>query len=192
MAVEEQKGAVEGTQVFVIKLGDQQVTVPSASAIKAAADVVTAVQSSATLQVVKTNTAMVAKEVEVGVRGFPLAAVNKTDVVGEDYDPYDSEGEHAECFLVNGKVIYDGFCSTYREWHISWRGAMAGLRAKTFEELPKAPTLWQDEGQYYEVMGAVFYDVKKLLQGGALVGILAYFPQISGFALPILKAFIGA
>lgn len=102
---------------------------------------------------------------EVGVRGFPTAAQKPTDVIGVDFDPYDTPSEHAECFLIHGKVIYDGFCSTYREWHICVRGFLDGLRCKTLDDLPKAPILWQDEGQYYETMAAIAYDLKRGSQG---------------------------
>lgn len=194
MDVVEQKGEVAGTQVFVIKLGDQQIAVPSPTALKTVAEQIAAIKAPATTQVVKTVTTVAAANptVERGIRGFPMAAMSKDDVLGEDYDPYDIPCEHAESFVVNGKVVYDGLWSTSREWHISVRGFYAGLKAKTFEDLPKCPTLWQDEGQYFEACAAVAYDGKRLLTGGALLGLLVYFPQLNEIVGPILKAFVGA
>jgi len=76
-------------------------------------------------------------------------------VNGVDYDTYDTPGERAEGMFV-GKLIgkftgeTDGFCSTYREWHIMWRGIYDGFRAPTLGAVPKCPPLWEDEAQYYE------------------------------------------
>jgi len=128
----------------------------------------------------------------VGLRGFPLAATKREDKEGENFDQYDTADEHAENFVVpdwfpvkawRGKVIYDGFCSTYREWHITWRGFFAGLRCGTFEDLPKCPVLWQDEAQYYEAAAAVAYDLKRGSQSAILTGVglvLTYFGVIKG------------
>jgi len=114
-----------------------------------------------------------------GIRGFPLSASKNTDVEGVDFDQYDTEAEHAENFVLpdwfpiaslRGRVLYDGFCSTSREWHITVRGFMAGLRISTWDNLPKCPVLWQDEAQYYEAAAAVAYDLKRGSQG-AIIGI---------------------
>ena len=95
-------------------------------------------------------------------------APNAVVVVGEagyDFDPYDSPGEKVEGFFV-GQIVNrfvsdpDGFCSTYREWHIMWQGAYAGFRAKTLGDVPKVPPLWQDEGQYYEGAAMLFNIIK--------------------------------
>jgi len=96
---------------------------------------------------------------------------------GYDYDPYDTPGEHAEIFQFRGKVYWDGAFSTYREIHISIRGFYAGLRCGTFEDLPVAPPLWQDEGQYYEGVAAIAYDLKRGSAGfigSVVVLLLAY------------------
>ena len=88
-----------------------------------------------------------------------------TGIAGYDFDPYDSPGEKAEGMFV-GTIIgkftgeADGFCSTYREWHIFWQGAYAGFRAKTLGDVPTVPPLWQDEGQYYEGAAMLFNVVK--------------------------------
>ena len=74
---------------------------------------------------------------------------------GVDYDPYDSPGERAEGMFI-GQLVNrfisdpDGFCSTYREWHIMIRGMYAGFRAPTLGAVPPCPPLWQDEAQYFE------------------------------------------
>lgn len=96
---------------------------------------------------------------------------------GYEYDPYDSPGERAEGFFVGilfGKLLGwlgrllgiatlddpNGFMSTCREWHISWRGAYDGFRSKTFGDVPKCPPLWQDEAQYYEGFAMAFNVLK--------------------------------
>ncbi len=131
--------------------------------------------------------------VTFGIRGFPLAAIKNTDIEGVDFDQYDTEAEHAENFVIpdwfpiaslRGKVLYDGFCSTYREWHITVRGFMAGLRISTWDNLPKCPVLWQDEGQYYEAAAAVAYDLKRGSQG-AIIGMISLI-----FTLAVAKGWI--
>ena len=107
-----------------------------------------------------------------GIRGFPLSATKPTDVEGVDFDPYDTPEEHAEIFVVRGRVLWDGNLSTYREIHLAIRGIIAGLRCGTYEDLPKCPVLWSDEGQYYEGYGAIFYDLKRGSQGGIIGGII--------------------
>lgn len=80
---------------------------------------------------------------------------------GYETDPYNTPEEHAELIQFRGRVLYDGLFSTWREIHISIRGFYAGLRTGTFENLPECPPLWQDEGQYYESMAAIAYDLKR-------------------------------
>jgi hypothetical protein len=86
-------------------------------------------------------------------------------------DPYDTPEEHAEILTFRGKVLYDGPFSTYREIHIAIRGFYAGLRTGTFEDLPKVPVEWSDEGQYYEGMAAIAYDVKRGQQSAIVAAI---------------------
>jgi hypothetical protein len=74
---------------------------------------------------------------------------------GYDYDPYDTPGERAEGMFIGnllGKFTgeTDGFCSTYREWHIFVRGMYAGFRGPTMGAVPECPPLWRDEAQYFE------------------------------------------
>jgi hypothetical protein len=102
---------------------------------------------------------------------------------GYDYDPYDTPGEKAEGFFV-GKLVNrfvsdpDGFCSTYREWHILWRGAYAGFRGATLGDVPKCPPLWQDEAQYFESAAMVANVVKcqwpAVVVGLGSIGVGAY------------------
>jgi len=96
---------------------------------------------------------------------------------GYEYDPYDNPAEHAEILTFRGRVIYDGLFSTWREIHIGIRGAYAGLKTGTFEDLPECPPLWEDEGQYYEGISAIAYDLKRGSQSAIITGaalILAY------------------
>lgn len=109
---------------------------------------------------------------------------------GHNYDPYDSPGERAEGFFVGilfgkllgwlGKLLGiatlddpSGFMSTYREWHISWRGAYDGFRSKTFGDVPECPPLWQDEAQYYEGF-AMFFNVVKCQWPTVAAAIIGY------------------
>jgi hypothetical protein len=98
----------------------------------------------------------------------------------DEKDPYDSPEERAEIFVWNGKVYWDGLFSTYREIHISIRGFYAGLKCGAFEDLPKCPVMWSDEGQYYEGFAAIAYECKRYGLG-ALAGGL-----ILKFVLPII------
>lgn len=115
---------------------------------------------------------------------------------GYDFDPYDSPGERAEGFFVGklfgsalskiGQVIGiptlndpNGFLSTYREWHISLRGAYDGFRSKTFGDVPECPPLWQDEAQYYEGF-AMAFNVLKCQWPTVTVALSAIIAKIAG------------
>jgi hypothetical protein len=97
-------------------------------------------------------------------------------------DPYDTPEERAEILTFRGKVLYDGPFSTYREIHIAIRGFYAGLRTGTFEDLPKVPAEWTDEGQYYEGMAAIAYDVKRGQQSAlvAVVTVILAYLRLKG------------
>jgi hypothetical protein len=79
---------------------------------------------------------------------------------GYEYDPYDSPGERAEGMFI-GKLIgkftgeTDGFCSTYREWHISLAGISAGFKAPTLGQVPDCPPLWKDDAHYFNTTAMV-------------------------------------
>jgi len=84
---------------------------------------------------------------------------------GYEYDPYDSPGERAEGMFI-GMLIgrftgeTDGFCSTYREWHILLAGISAGFKAPTLGQVPDCPPLWQDEAQYFNTPAMVANVIK--------------------------------
>jgi hypothetical protein len=113
---------------------------------------------------------------------IPLKGVKKTpsDPAIPTKDPYDSPEERAEgCFV--GKIVtlllasfglkdQDGFCSTYREWHIFWAGIWAGARAAQFADIPECPEYWIDEMQYYRG-GAILANVAKIYGTSALATI---------------------
>lgn len=92
-------------------------------------------------------------------------ATPQTGRAGYDFDPYDDAGERAEGMFV-GKLIgkftgeTDGFCSTYREWHIFLAGISAGLKAGTLSAVPDCPPLWQDEAQYFNTPAMIANVVK--------------------------------
>jgi len=94
-------------------------------------------------------------------------------------DPYDTPEEHREIIQIFGRVLYDGPFSTWREIHIGIRGFVSGLRTGTFEDLPKCPPEWEDEGQYYEGVAAIAYDLKRGSQSALLT--------IAGIGLGYLK-----
>jgi hypothetical protein len=84
---------------------------------------------------------------------------------GYEYDPYDSPGERAEGMFVGtliGKFTRetDGFCSTYREWHIFLAGISAGFRSPILGQVPDCPPLWQDEAQYFNTAAMVTNVIK--------------------------------
>jgi hypothetical protein len=91
--------------------------------------------------------------------------------VADPRDIYDSPGERAEgCFVgtivamilaLFGLKDFNGFCSTYREWHIFLAGIWAGLRAAQFADIPECPDYWMDEMQYYRG-GAILANVSKI------------------------------
>lgn len=90
---------------------------------------------------------------------------------GSVVDPYDSPGEREEgCFVgvfvsgilaKFGLIDVDGFCSTYREWHIFLAGIWAGVKAPQLADIPDCPEYWQDEMQYY-TGGAIVSNVAKI------------------------------
>ena len=85
----------------------------------------------------------------------PQPAEGKLWRPGYEYDPYNSPGERAEGMFIGvlvGKFTgeTDGFCSTYREWHIFVQGLYAGFRAPQLGAVPECPPLWEDESQYFE------------------------------------------
>lgn len=92
-------------------------------------------------------------------------ATTVTGRPGYEYDPYDSPGERAEGMFVGtfiGRFTgeTDGFCSTYREWHIFLAGISAGFKAPTLGQVPDCPPLWQDEAQYFNTPAMVANVVK--------------------------------
>lgn len=86
-------------------------------------------------------------------------------------DPYDTPEERAEgCFVGHIANIFlkafgladpEGFCSTYREWHIFLAGLWAGFKAAQFADIPDCPAMWYDEQQYY-AGGAILANVWKI------------------------------
>jgi hypothetical protein len=104
----------------------------------------------------------------------PVTVTATTGRPGYDYDPYDSPGERAEGMFI-GKLIgkftgeADGFCSTYREWHIFLAGISAGFKAATLGQVPDCPPLWQDEAQYFNTPAMVANVVKCQWPTAALV-----------------------
>jgi hypothetical protein len=102
---------------------------------------------------------------------------------GYEYDPYDSPGERAEGMFIGtllNRFVSDpnGFCSTYREWHIFVRGMYAGFRGPTLGNVPECPPLWQDEAQYFEGAAMVTNVIKcqwpAVVAGLVAVGAGAY------------------
>ena len=97
---------------------------------------------------------------ETTVPGVPETNIPVTNE--EEKDPYDNEGERAECNDVITKIMsavgfgYGGPFSTWRERHIGIAGATAGWRAGTTSLDGKCPTMWLDERQYYEGMWMIF------------------------------------
>ena len=116
------------------------------------------------------------KIVMVAKPSIPEAAAVKdtksVGVPGYDFDPYDSPAEHAEGFFI-GKIIgkitgeADGFCSTYREWHIFVAGISAGFRAPQIGAIPSCPPLWAEEAQYYDA-AAMVTNVAKIYGSSAI------------------------
>jgi hypothetical protein len=112
----------------------------------------------------------------VTVTGSEVAAT-----LAPSKDPYDTPGERAEGFFV-GKIIgkftgeTDGFCSTYREWHILLAGIWAGMKAAQFADIPECPEYWADEAQYYHG-GALVSNVAKIYgtsAGATLAGVFLW------------------
>lgn len=71
-------------------------------------------------------------------------------------DPYDSEEERAEGSMFIGRLVAkltkdpDGFCSTYREWHIFCRGFASGFRTQLTDKFTDCPEMWEEEIHYYQ------------------------------------------
>jgi hypothetical protein len=124
----------------------------------------------------------------LGLRGFPLAALKATDREGFEYDPLDTEGEHAEILTVpqwfpiaslRGKVLWDGLWSCYYDIHLSLRAWRAGWRTKQNEDVPDCPPLWGHKSHYWAIADLT-YDLKRGSQGAIISTIV--------LALPLLKA----
>lgn len=96
---------------------------------------------------------------------------------GNPDDPYDSISERMEgCFVgklvgkalgllgiflrVEGLNDPNGFCSTYREWHISLRGFHSGFATELGGKFTPVPDMWKDEAQYYEMAQELGYITK--------------------------------
>lgn len=121
----------------------------------------------------------------------PGIYITSTGRPGYDYDPYDSPGERAEGMFI-GRILGkftgdpDGFCSTYREWHILLAGVSAGLKAGTLSQVPDCPPLWMDEMQYFNTP-AMLANVLKCQWPGVVTvvgGILA--ANAAGIPIPFL------
>lgn len=118
---------------------------------------------------------------------------------GNPNDPYDSLEERAEGMFIGqilskalaliGVIDKDGFCSTYREWHILCRGFYSGFNTELFKKFATCPDYWNDEVQYYEGGQELGYVVKIGVSaiGAALVGGGFSFAALSG-ALPVAAA----
>ena len=96
---------------------------------------------------------------------------------GNPDDPYDSISERMEgCFVgkLVGKLLGvvgiflriqglddpNGFCSTYREWHIFLRGFHSGFATILGGKFDPVPDMWKDEAQYYEMAQELGYIIK--------------------------------
>ena len=85
-------------------------------------------------------------------------------------DLYDTPEERAEgCFI--GKIVSNillkfgyidenGFCSTYREWHIFTRGIHSGFSTSLTDKFKDCPDMWYDEIQYYEAGQEIGYVIR--------------------------------
>lgn len=128
-------------------------------------------------------------EIKVGVEAEPINVVHATIVAttkpgwrvltpeeiaagctGNPDDHYDSLDERKEGMFIGkflsmllarfGIIDKDGFCSTYREWHILCRGFYSGFSIALGGKFDKCPDYWNDEAQYYEGGQELGYIVK--------------------------------
>lgn len=127
---------------------------------------------------------------------------------GNPDDPYDSIGERSEGMFVGklvsmalakfGIIDVDGFCSTYREWHILCRGFYNGFATALGGKFDKCPDMWFDEAQYYEGGQEVGYIVKNgklyipVTALGTLIATnLPWIMSNVGNILPLIKSLLG-
>lgn len=132
-----------------------------------------------------------------------MAEITKTGP-GYSFDPY--KDETAETFIVWKIIMWlaskffgikldeGGFCSTYREWHILWEGAWAGIKAPQLADIPECPPLWASEegyeAQYYKG-AAIVCNVAKCYGTASAATLVAVFAWANSSG--ILKSFgIGA
>jgi len=134
---------------------------------------------------------LTAEEIAIGCTGNPD-------------DEYDSIGERSEGMFVGriismllakiGIIDSDGFCSTYREWHILCRGFYSGFAAALGEKFAPCPDKWKDEAQYYEGGQEVGYILKNGKLWVPVTGIassaLTYVALNMDTVIPILMKFL--
>lgn len=96
-------------------------------------------------------------DIKVGVESTQISAivVENTKPRYNPDDPYDTPEEHAETndFIFNTFFFWTGAggtFSTWRERHIFLRGFFNGFKTELQGKFTDVPTMWADEGQYYE------------------------------------------
>jgi hypothetical protein len=108
---------------------------------------------------------------------------------GYEYDTYDDPSEREEVFFLWKLIMWafakffgiklpeGGYCSTYREWHISWEGIWAGIKAPQLADIPECPPRWMDETLYYRGHATV----ANVLKIYGFAGVAGAFGTVTGW-----------
>lgn len=109
------------------------------------------------------------KDPRTQVSKFPIEPVNKTDVIGVDYDPYDIDygghDQHEDIWNSNIPFHND------RQRHVSQHAFYTGYGSTL--PLPQCPKLWGDVSHYWNSMcllGWICYEIPRV-GGGILLTI---------------------
>lgn len=117
------------------------------------------------------------------VSKFPIEPVNSTDVIGEDYDPYDIDysGYDQHTDVWNAWIPFHNYRQRHVAQHAFFRGYGSTL------PLPRCPKLWGDVSHYWDSIcffGWVCYELPRI-GGGVLltiaVGALTTFAKANGW-----------
>lgn len=96
------------------------------------------------------------------------ATIVSSEIEYDPKDPYDTPEEHAETndFIFNTFFFWTGAggtFSTWRERHIFLRGFYNGFNTKLQDTFSDVPSMWANEGQYYEFGQEAGYVVRNAI-----------------------------
>lgn len=160
---------------MVIKVGDDLKTIVTSEPAQKIEKILTEKVAEVQAPIIVDYT----KDPRTQVSKFPIEPVNLTDVIGEDYDPFDIDygGYDQHTDLWNPNIPFHNT----RQRHVSQKAFFAGYGATL--PLPKCPKLWGDVSHYWDTMcwvGWATYECSRVFGGAIAAILLGVLGKISG------------